>query len=186
MVRCRGIEVFEAISDGERMSDFLLSGPELGRLLSVTSRTVLRLHVAGVLPREGRRYDPFACVPKYVEYVRNNAEASHTLAEEKKRLIVAQRVGVERKNAAADRQSIDRTHVEQTLERVGALIGSQLDGIGGRLAGELAAMTDPAAIRKVVFDECRRIRNTAAAELETLAGPAPHGGGAAGAAGEVA
>ena len=168
------------------MSEFRLTGPDLGRLLGVTSRTVLRLHAVGVFPRAGKRYDPFACVPNYIEYVKNNSEASGDLVAAKLKLTDAQRRSVEHKNAVAERRVIDTAAVEQTLERVGSLIGSQLDGIGGRLAGELAAMSDPAAIRKAIFDECRRIRNTAAAELEALAGPAPHGGGAAGAAGEVA
>jgi len=164
------------------MSEFpLLSGPELGRLLGITGRTVLRLHANGVLPREGKRYDAFACVPAYITYVKHNSEASGDLAAAKLRLTDAQRQAIERKNAVAERRVIHVADVEQTLERVGVLIGGQLDGLGGRLAGDLATMSDPALIRRTIFDECRRIRNAMAGELEALAGAKANGKDAAGA-----
>jgi hypothetical protein len=166
------------------MSTFQLSAPELGRLLGVTGRTVLRLHANGVLPREGKRFDPFRCVPAYLDYIKNDREASGDLAAAKLKLIDAQRKAVEHKNAIAERRVIQIADVEVVLERVGVLIGSQLDGLAGRVAGQVASEADPAICRRIIFDECRRIRNAAAGELEALAGCAPHGEGAVGAADE--
>ena len=169
------------------MSDLpALTGPALARLLGITGRTVLRLHGIGVLPRVGKRYDPAACVQAYLTYIKNNSEASGDLAAAKLKLTDAQRKAIELKTAATERRVVQVADVEVVLERVGVLIGTQLDGLGGRVAGQLAAESDPAAIRKVLFDECRRIRNAAAGELEALAGADPHGAGDAGAAGEDA
>lgn len=168
------------------MSEFLLTGPELGRLLGVTGRTVLRLHGIGVFPRVGRRYDAFVCVPRYVEYIKNDREAGGELAAAKLKLFDAQRRAVEYKNAIAERRVVAVADVEVLLERVGVLVGAQLDGLAGRVAGQVAGESDPATCRRILFDECRRIRNAAAGELEAMVGRAPHGEGAAGAAGEVA
>jgi phage terminase Nu1 subunit (DNA packaging protein) len=74
--------------------------------------------------------------PAIPEYVRNDREASGDLAAAKLKLTDAQRRTVERKNATAEARLIERAHVEQAVEAIGVLIGSQLDGIGGRLAGE--------------------------------------------------
>lgn len=166
----------------ECVSSFLLTAPELGRLLNVTGRTVLRLHANGVLPREGKRFDPFLCVPRYLDYIKHDREASGDLAAAKLKLTDAQRRAVEHKNALAEKRVVEVAAVEFLLEKVGVLIGSQLDGLAGRVAGQVAAESDPATIRKVLFDESRRIRNAAARELEALAGARPHGEGAAGAA----
>jgi len=168
------------------MSSFQLTAPELGRLLNVTGRTVLRLHANGVLPREGKRFDPFACVPRYLDYIKHDREASGDLAAAKLKLTDAQRKAVEFKNRGTEKALVPIADVEVMVERVGVLFGSQLDGLPGRVAGQIAGDPDPAAVRKVLFDECRRIRNTAAGELEALAGGAPHGEGDPGAAGEDA
>ena len=168
------------------MSDFRLTAPELGRLLNVTGRTVLRLHANGVLPREGKRFDPFACVPRYLDYIKHDREASGDLAAAKLKLTDAQRKAVEHKNAIAEKRVVPRADVGVVAERVGVLFGSQLDGLPGRVAGQVAGESDPAAIRRILFDECRRIRNATALELEAMAGVAPHGRDDPGAAGEDA
>lgn len=38
------------------------------------------------------------------------------------------------------------------------VMATTLDGLGGRLAGQLATMDSPAEIRDLLLDECRRIR----------------------------
>jgi phage terminase Nu1 subunit (DNA packaging protein) len=66
-------------------------------------------------------------------------------------------------------QVLELDQVEQTVERVMVMCASQLDGLGGRIAARVAAESDPAVIRQVVFDECRRIRAAMAAELQAAA-----------------
>jgi hypothetical protein len=76
--------------------------------------------------------------------------------------------------------------VEATVERAMVLCASQLDGLGGRVAARLAAESDVAVIRQVLFDECRRIRAAIAAELETAADSEEGGEGDQAAAAEDA
>lgn len=165
------------------MSDWL-SGPDLARMLSISVRTVSRLARAGVLPREGRRYDPYKAVPAFLAYVKRGAESSTDIVQARLRLIEAQRYEIERRTRAAERRLLDADEVGAALERAGAIMGAGLDGLGGRLAGELAPISEPAVIRKVLFDEGRRIRNAVADELEAFAGDLARGESGAGAAGE--
>lgn len=58
---------------------------------------------------------------------------------------------------------------ENVIDRAFGLVATQLDGLAGRLAAELAAVSDAAVIRQVLFDETRRIRAAAAAELANRA-----------------
>ena len=58
--------------------------------------------------------------------------------------------------------------VKDALNDIAVSFGSQLDALGGRLSNELAALTDPAEIRQVLFEESRRIRAATADALEAL------------------
>ena len=162
------------------MSEWLLSAADLARLLDISTRTVTRLHKAGVLPRTERKFDAFEVVPKFIAYVRRGSEGSTTLAEAKLKLVEAQRREIERRNRQAEGRLLDADLVASTVEKAMALVGSQIDGMSGRLANELAAINEPAVIRKVLFDEGRRVRNAGAAELELLAAGRTGAAGAAG------
>ena len=78
--------------------------------------------------------------------------------------------------AQAANQVIALAEVESMVERVMVLVASQLDGIAGRIAAPVAALTDAAACRQVIFDECRRIRGAMAAEFQAVAAVAQGGG----------
>lgn len=49
------------------------------------------------------------------------------------------------------------------------IVASQMDGLPGRVASQLAGITDAAEIRQLLLDETRRIRAAAAARLESWA-----------------
>lgn len=55
------------------------------------------------------------------------------------------------------------------LLQVAAVYAAQLDALGGRLANDLAAADSPAEIRKILFDETRRVRSETADQLQSLA-----------------
>jgi phage terminase Nu1 subunit (DNA packaging protein) len=67
--------------------------------------------------------------------------------------------------------------IEQLIDRVMTLCATQLDGLGGRMAGRLAAESDPAVIRWVLLEECRIIRSAMAAEFEAASIVSPGGEG---------
>lgn len=72
-------------------------------------------------------------------------------------------------NAQTRRELVLREHVRLVLLESNALLAGQLDGVAGRLASELAGMTEPAKIRQCLLDEHRRIRAAYAAALGKLA-----------------
>jgi DNA-binding transcriptional MerR regulator len=164
-------------------SPLLVGTPTLAKLLRVTDRTVRRLSAEGVLPRAGSGprdgFDLRVCVPKYLAQLQ--AQGSGSLTEARKRLVEAQRREIEAKTRRREGELLERADVERTVVGAMTTIATQLDGLAGRLCGELAGLTEPAVIRQRLFDECRRIRNAAAAELELLADPESRGAGAAGA-----
>jgi hypothetical protein len=83
-----------------------------------------------------------------------------------------------------ERRLIKRDEVEEIMTSAMVIASTQMDGLGGRLAQQLAGESDPAVIRQTILDESRRIRATIAEELERLGDFAGDGGGDAAAAGE--
>ena len=75
----------------------------------------------------------------------------------------------------AQRKVILVEDVKDILNQVAVIYGTQVDAIGGRLANDLAAITDPSEIRAKIFKEGRRIRNQTADALKEFAAIA--GGG---------
>ena len=59
-------------------------------------------------------------------------------------------------------------YAQATMEAM-TIIGSRLTGLPGRVAGTLAGMTDPAAIRRYLTDELNAIRTSAADALTSWA-----------------
>lgn len=164
-----------------RHPDLIVTGPTLRAVLGVSTRQFHRLTRAGVIPRHGRMFDLRKAVPAYVKYLREGRESSSAIAEATLQLRQAQRREIEARTRRAERDVVSLDEVGSVFEAAMTLVGGQLDGIAGRLCAELAQTDDPAIVREKLFHECRRIRNAAAAELETLAGdPArsPSAGGA--------
>ena len=58
--------------------------------------------------------------------------------------------------------------IEQLALRAASGLASELDGLPGRLAGELATITDPATIKGRLLEECRRVRTAYADHLGRL------------------
>jgi len=67
-------------------------------------------------------------------------------------------------------QLVDLESVRQDQAAVMTMISSELDGLGGRLANNLASVTNAATIQSLIFKETRRIRATAAAKLKEMMG----------------
>lgn len=171
-------------------STIAVSSSDLARLLTCTDRTVRRLAKEGLLPRmtNGRnaKFDAVVCVPAYIRYVRNGESGSTTIAQARLKLAEAQRREIELRTRRAERQLLPLDEVASAFEAAMVTVGTQLDGLAGRMAGELATLTDPATIRLRLFDECRRIRNAAATQLEAMAGDPPRNEGAESATAEDA
>ena len=76
----------------------------------------------------------------------------------------AQRISLELEGTR--KESVNRRQMESAFAEAMVIIASQLDGLGGRLAVELAGMSNPAEIQALILLETRRARAAAAALLE--------------------
>ena len=153
-----------------------LSRHKLAALIGITTTQLHRLVTAGIIPKAARGvFDAEAALRAAFAYYRTTAKVTSTnYAEERIRLVQAQRKDIEDRTAQRSRNLISYEEHAATVFTVCSIYNSQLDGMGGRLANELAAESNPAVVRKRIFDETQRIRVAAAKEIEASAErPAP-------------
>ncbi len=168
------------------MAGRLVNGSELAQILDVSRLTVTNWTNDHGMPlaEKGKRgtrhqYDIGACFRWYGEWqvskvLRTNPDDGSgkgtviSLKAEEARLKKhqADKAEVEAQKAKGEVLLVD--DVKDSLNDIAVSFGSQLDALGGRLSNELAAINDPAEVRKVLFEECRRIRGATADALETL------------------
>lgn len=146
----------------------------LAKLFNLTERRVQQLAKEGVIPKAARgKYDLVGSVRGYVKYLqeravgRSDAEYadSNDIKQERKRLIKAQADKTESETQKLRGELIAFELVEEVLNEVAVLYGAGVDALPGRLANELAGITEPAEIKVRLFDECRRIRMSVAEHL---------------------
>lgn len=150
----------------------LLTASQLATWLVIDARTVRRLARSGLLLRTGgarSRFDPAACVPAYIKHLRTGAGGATTLAEAKLQLTNAQRQKIDLQNVIKRGEVIYADQVGETLATLAADLAARHDGLPGRLAGSLAGMTDPAAIRALLQTELRTVRAAFAESITTMA-----------------
>lgn len=152
-----------------------VSGTELADLIGITDRQVRNLHRANVLHQAGKGKYPLAeSLQAYIAYAAHGKVQSEVI-DSKSRLLSAQARNAE---IEADRKAgklLDLDDVQTVLNETMTIIASQMDGLGGRLANELAGESDPAIIRQKLLSETRRIRATAADKLARLGAIADSG-----------
>ncbi len=142
----------------------------LAELSGLTPRQIQRLARGRTIAKAGRNaYDLRNVVHALIRYYRQDAETDGDQAAENLRRTIAQRREIEQRVSHKARDLIPAAEVRAAFDTAMTLVGSQLDGLAGRIANQVAAESDPAICKKVVFDETRRIRAAAAAELEAFA-----------------
>lgn len=150
----------------------------LAKLFRLTERRVQQLAKEGILVKTTHgKYDLVGSVQGYVKYLQDRAvgrqDAAYTdptdIRLERKRLIKAQADNAECEHQVRRGTLVALDVVEQVLNEVAVLYGSSLDALPGRLAQELAGMSDPAVIKNKLFDECRQLRNLTADGLQRFA-----------------
>lgn len=65
---------------------------------------------------------------------------------------------------------VNTSRVKEIFMKAMSIISTGLDGLPGRLAGNLSGMNDPAEIRGLLLKEFREIRRQAASEIDVLVG----------------
>lgn len=92
---------------------------------------------------------------------------------ERERLMRAQAEAFELKNAQSRRELCTVAFIEELLLGMAADISGRLDGLPGRMANELAGISDPAIVRARLLEETRGIRAGVAEYAGKLAESAP-------------
>lgn len=145
-------------------------------LLGLTSSNFQKLKAAGVFQAvEPGTYDLKRSISGWLKYHLDGA-APGDLTEARRLLCIAQEEKTRLDIAERQRELVPLAEAQAIFDRTMILIGGQLDGLAGRMAGELAGITDPAEIRAALFHETRRIRDEAARQLTDWAAGHPGGG----------
>lgn len=110
--------------------------------------------------------------PKAVQWLLNRAESrnSSPLSEERRRLVAAQAERAELETAQRKGQLLDIEDVQIVVNEGTAIFVGQKRSMGSRLAGQLAGMTDPRAILKLLNAENDKILQATSDKLYSLAG----------------
>ena len=149
---------------------------DLANLLGITTQRIHQLKAEG-LPVAGRGRYPLAdSVQWIINYWKTKGGKNNSLDGHRKRLLTAQAKKAEIDNELNLKQLIPAELIASTLNQVGVIIASQLDGLAPRLANELTNQDDPAYIKKVINDETRQIRISIANLFDDLATTKNDGG----------
>ena len=171
----------------ESLKDCYISAPVLADLFGVTPDMVRRYVNDYGMPRVANgKYLLGDCVKWYINRLRMAVAGgeSNDVAEEKLKLIRAQRHRVEIENKKSRGELIDHDTVANVINQIGSILSTQLDGLAPRMASVLSGIDEPGEIQRVLFDECRAVRATTAAAATDLAVSYDNGGDHTAAAGE--
>jgi len=163
------------VTDATRIESLVncyISSPALAELFGVTPDMVRRYVNDYGMPRVSNgKYLLGECVQWYINRLRLAAAGgeSNDVAQEKLRLIRAQRHRVEIENKKSRSELIDHELVANVLNQMGSTFSTQLDSLAPRVASVLSAIDDPGEIQRVLFDECRAIRATTATAATDIA-----------------
>lgn len=145
-----------------------VTGPQLADIVGVKTETVVRYAKEQGMPKAARgRYPLIACI-RWVMSLRQPSTIEDGLGVERKRLVIEQRRRAEIENAHLRDELIDADLVSGVFNTVMAAIATQIDGLGPRLAGELATVDDPAVISRRLHDESRAIRRNVCGEVADI------------------
>ena len=131
----------------------------VAHLLGIPARTFADLVKREILPKPtGRKYDAAACVRAFLAYkIADRGPAN--AAFEKARLTREQADRAALQNAVRRGELLIAAEVHQVNLEIAADFAGRVDGIPGRVAGELAAITDPGEVRARLVIEMRALRS---------------------------
>ena len=139
-------------------------------VLGLSMRHFYTLARNGTIPRAAKgRYDLPAAVQSFIRYLKAGGAGGGALAAERVKLARAQREAIEQRTRVRAGELLPRGEVSSAFVGAQANVASQLEALPGRHAMQLAAITDPALIRQILLVEVRRVRASAADELEAFA-----------------
>lgn len=141
----------------------------IANLLELTERRLQQLVAEGWIPRAVRgQYSLRDSVRGYIRYLKQH-QRENTRGNETSRLARAQAIKVEMENFRRMGELAVWSQVDELMRGLIVQMKSAHEGLPGRLASELAAITDPPAVYKRLQAELRRIDDLCADHLEKCA-----------------
>ena len=140
-------------------------------LLRYSENTVMTYARESGLPRHGKnRYPLMGVIHWHMDrQLAKTAGEGTDLADERKKLVVAQRQKAETENAIKKGELIEAEVVSSLLNEMSVIFARELEGTPARLAQSMALCDDPTIIQKTLNDEIRSIRSRASQAVENFA-----------------
>jgi phage terminase Nu1 subunit (DNA packaging protein) len=156
------------------------SAAQLASLAGVTAEHINKLARDGIVPKARRgQFDTEAAIRALVQYYRQGREGSTTYAEQKLEHVRAQTEDVRQRTAIRSGRHVPLEEVRTAFDATLNIFSASMDGLGGRVANELAPEPNPAVIKGKIDEETRRILQSASASLAAYADDQEGGAGAA-------
>ena len=148
---------------------------QLSEFLGISKSRIMQLVRQGVLTRVSRGlYDAPACIQAYIDFKLEGPKGSSDVNEARKKLYDAQVVKTNLEIATTKRLTIPSDEHMIDMNPLAVLFSSGLDALGGRLAAQLAGMTDPAEIAAHLTLETNAIRESVADAITLYASTVNH------------
>ncbi len=147
-----------------------VTAENLGDLFGVSRITIYNYVKAGMPQKARNAFDLRACVRWMLE--RASAPASPTEETARAQLNNRQREKVEIELGVLRGELVRREEVREVLHAVGAIIASQLDALGPRVAPFATTWATPAAAQAAILEETNAIRSSVAQALRQFGTPA--------------
>lgn len=137
----------------------------IAKLLNITERRVQQLAKEGVIPKPIKgEYDLVGSVQGYVTYLQEKVKGADIAAS--RRTFEQERIRkIRMENDEREGRLLQFDDVKNALNEMMVLLRGQLESIPGRVASELAGVSDAGVIRHTLLNEIRRTESTAAEQL---------------------
>ncbi|HHH44178.1 MAG TPA: hypothetical protein ENK49_08570 [Gammaproteobacteria bacterium] len=152
----------------------IVSQTEFAELVGYSPRQVLNWIKAGMPCESSGRQGRKAKIDtaKAIRWLLSRkAEKQETgLSKDRQRLLKAQARRIELETAEREGALIEFEVVQQIMRESMQIVAAGMDSLPGRLASQLATMTEPGEIRALLLRELRNVRRQGADQMEALAG----------------
>lgn len=138
----------------------------MAKLLMLDERRIQQLVAEGWIPRGDRgRYGLIETVQGYIKFLKQS-QREHQRGSETSRLARAQAVKVEMENFRRMGELAVWPQVDDTMQGLIVMMKSAHEGMPGRLASELAGISEPPLVYQRLQTELRGVLNLCADYLE--------------------
>ena len=155
----------------------LVGTQQIADFIGVTRGRIAQLVEKG-MPKEDRgKFNAPDCIQWYINFRIEGArgpEGSSDVNEARKKLYDAQVIKTELETSRIKRETIPADEHMIDMNQLAVMFSSGLDAIGGRLAAQLAGMTDPAVISEHLTMETNVIRESVADAITAYSSTVSH------------